>query len=148
MDLQKHHRRTAKIGADCVACGCCVKVCPRGAIQIRAGHYRPGQPGPLHRLRQMCAGVSRQRHHMGGSRKIEKTLVRFISGSSPWRICVWDFFNILFAWLGLACFLIPLIIAIAGGTKGYCNRYCAGGSSFPCWAGALVFPAGGTSPPG
>ena len=21
MDLQKHHRRTAKIGADCVACG-------------------------------------------------------------------------------------------------------------------------------
>lgn len=28
MDLRKHHRRTAKIGADCVACGCCVRVCP------------------------------------------------------------------------------------------------------------------------
>ena len=40
------------------------------------------------------------------------------------------FFNILFAWLGLACFLIPLIIAIAGGTKGYCNRYCGRGQLF------------------
>ena len=33
-------------------------------------------------------------------------------------------FNILFAWLGLLCFFIPLIMAVAGGTKGYCNRYC------------------------
>ena len=40
------------------------------------------------------------------------------------------FFNILFAWLGLACFLIPLIIAIAGGTKGYCNRYCGRAVSY------------------
>ena len=29
------------------------------------------------------------------------------------------FFNILFAWLGLFCFFIPLIISIAKGTKGY-----------------------------
>ena len=28
------------------------------------------------------------------------------------------FFNILFAWLGLLCFFIPLIISIAAGTKG------------------------------
>ena len=34
MDLRKHHRRTAKIGADCVACGCCVRVCPLSAIRI------------------------------------------------------------------------------------------------------------------
>ena len=27
------------------------------------------------------------------------------------------FFNILFAWLGLLCFFIPLIIAAAGGSK-------------------------------
>ena len=37
MDLQKHHRRTAKIGADCVACGCCVRVCPLSAIRIWNG---------------------------------------------------------------------------------------------------------------
>ena len=32
------------------------------------------------------------------------------------------FFNILFAWLGLLCFFLPLAIAAAGGTKGYCGR--------------------------
>lgn len=40
------------------------------------------------------------------------------------------FFNILFAWLGLLCFFIPLIISIANGTKGYCNRYCGRGQLF------------------
>ena len=34
------------------------------------------------------------------------------------------FFNILFAWLGLLCFFIPLILSIAQGNKSYCNRYC------------------------
>ena len=43
---------------------------------------------------------------------------------------VLGFFNILFAWLGLFCFFIPLIIAIAKGTKGYCNRYCGRGQLF------------------
>lgn len=37
------------------------------------------------------------------------------------------FFNILFAWLGLLCFFIPLLIAIIGGNKAYCNRYCGRG---------------------
>ncbi len=37
------------------------------------------------------------------------------------------FFNILFAWLGLFCFFIPLIISAVKGTKGYCNRYCGRG---------------------
>ena len=40
------------------------------------------------------------------------------------------FFNILFAWLGLLCFFIPLIISVASGTKGYCNRYCGRGQLF------------------
>ena len=43
---------------------------------------------------------------------------------------VLGFFNILFAWLGLLCFFIPLIIAIAGGNKAYCNRYCGRGQLF------------------
>ena len=40
------------------------------------------------------------------------------------------FFNILFAWLGLFCFFIPLIMAFTGGKKGYCNRYCGRGQLF------------------
>lgn len=34
------------------------------------------------------------------------------------------FFNILFAWIGLIFFFLPLIISITGGGKAYCNRYC------------------------
>ncbi len=34
------------------------------------------------------------------------------------------FFNILFAWLGLISFFLPLIFAIGYGSKGFCNRYC------------------------
>ena len=54
------------------------------------------------------------------------------------------FFNILFAWLGMIFFCVPLIIAIATGNKTYCNRYCdrgqlickakAGGAQLPCTA--------------
>ena len=40
------------------------------------------------------------------------------------------FFNILFAWMGLFFFFIPLIIAAVRGTKGYCNRYCGRGQVF------------------
>lgn len=37
------------------------------------------------------------------------------------------FFNILFAWLGLIDFMLPLLIALFGGSKAFCNRYCGRG---------------------
>lgn len=37
------------------------------------------------------------------------------------------FFNILFAWLGLICFIVPLLISFFGGGKSYCNKYCGRG---------------------
>lgn len=40
------------------------------------------------------------------------------------------FVNILFAWLGLLCFMIPLLISLIKGTKGYCNYYCGRGQLF------------------
>ncbi|NLY21534.1 MAG: 4Fe-4S binding protein [Tissierellia bacterium] len=39
-------------------------------------------------------------------------------------------FNILFAWLGMICFITPLIIAIVKGNKAYCNKYCGRGKLF------------------
>ncbi|MDR7870683.1 MAG: 4Fe-4S binding protein [Tissierellaceae bacterium] len=36
-------------------------------------------------------------------------------------------FNIMFAYLGLLCFTIPLIISFSGGGKAYCNNYCGRG---------------------
>ena len=55
------------------------------------------------------------------------------------------FFNILFAWLGMLFFCIPLIISIVWGTKGYCNRYCGRGNCLACWVSALVCPGKRTS---
>ena len=47
------------------------------------------------------------------------------------------FFNILFAWLGLLCFFIPLLLAIFGKEKAYCNRYCGRGQLFELLGGRL-----------
>lgn len=45
------------------------------------------------------------------------------------------FFNILFAWIGLLCFFIPIIISAAGGGKLYCNRYCGRSQLFAILGG-------------
>lgn len=37
------------------------------------------------------------------------------------------FFNIMFAWIGLICFITPLVLSISGKGKIYCNRYCGRG---------------------
>ncbi|MGI6184392.1 MAG: 4Fe-4S binding protein [Candidatus Fimadaptatus sp.] len=50
---------------------------------------------------------------------------------------VLGFFNILFAWLGLLCFFIPLIMAAFGKEKGYCNRYCGRGQLLGLLGGRL-----------
>ena len=39
-------------------------------------------------------------------------------------------FNILFAWLGMIEFLVPLFIALFGGGGVFCNKYCARGQLF------------------
>ena len=46
-------------------------------------------------------------------------------------------FNILFAWLGMIFFLTPLGIAIFGGSKAYCNRYCGRGQLLGLLGGKL-----------
>ncbi len=62
----------------------------------------------------------------------------------PWYSYLWIFsalylvlgmFNILFAWIGLLCFLIPLLIAAFGAGKVYCNRFCGRGQLFALLGG-------------
>lgn len=36
-------------------------------------------------------------------------------------------FNILFAWIGMICFITPVLISVFGGGKTYCNKYCGRG---------------------
>lgn len=47
------------------------------------------------------------------------------------------FFNILFAWLGLICFITPLMISLVKGNKAYCNTYCGRGQLFELLGGRL-----------
>ena len=37
------------------------------------------------------------------------------------------FFNIIFAWLGMICFIVPLVMSLGGKGKSYCNNYCGRG---------------------
>ncbi len=43
--------------------------------------------------------------------------------------------NILFAWLGLICFITPLLISVVKGNKAYCNKYCGRGQLFDLLGG-------------
>ena len=56
------------------------------------------------------------------------------------------FFNILFAWLGLIDFLVPLFIAVIGGNKAFCNRYCGRGQLFQQIGGCLKCSRNKTTP--
>lgn len=47
------------------------------------------------------------------------------------------FFNIMFAWLGMLCFMIPLLFALIGGNKHYCNKYCGRSQLFDILGGRL-----------
>ena len=49
-----------------------------------------------------------------------------------WEIVYFSlgFFNILFAWLGMVEFLLPLMLAIFGGNKAFCNNFCGRGQLF------------------
>lgn len=62
-------------------------------------------------------------------KKTKKHLYEYLwIASSAYLIL--GFFNILFAWLGLICFIVPLAISVIKGNKGYCNKYCGRGQLF------------------
>ena len=56
------------------------------------------------------------------------------------------FFNILFAWLGMIDFMVPMIIAVAGGNKSFCNRYCGRGQLFAVLGGNCKCSTGKPAP--
>lgn len=58
------------------------------------------------------------------------------SKKKTWREFLWiasaiylllGLFNILFAWIGVICFTVPLIVSSIGKGKAYCNHYCGRG---------------------
>lgn len=43
---------------------------------------------------------------------------------------VLGYFNILFAWLGMIDFMVPVLLAAFGGNKAFCNSFCGRGQLF------------------
>lgn len=67
------------------------------------------------------------------------TKISLKTSTKHWYDYMWIFtliylslgmFNILFAWLGMICFITPLVISSLGYGKAYCNRYCGRGQLF------------------
>ncbi len=56
------------------------------------------------------------------------------------------FFNILFAWLGMLDFMLPLLIAVFGGNKWFCNHLCGRGQLFALLGGKLKLSHGRPTP--
>lgn len=129
MDTAVKSKKAIVQNKNCVACGACVKVCPKEAFSIRNGAY----------------AASDERLCVGCGICVKACPADAISCGNPhgkqkhWYDYLWltelsffalGFFNILFAWLGLILFATPLIISIATGSKGYCNKYCGRGQLF------------------
>lgn len=76
-------------------------------------------------MRQRMSGFGHQDHRQ--DRRMKK---------KRWNDYLWivsalyialGFVNILFAWIGILCFFIPLIISAGWGSKVYCHKYCVRG---------------------
>lgn len=78
----------------------------------------------------MRKGLPRRRHRSGREGgtgvKTKKRWSDYLWIAELLYLCL-GLFNILFAWLGMLFFCIPLLVAIVGGSKAYCNRYCGRG---------------------
>ena len=80
---------------------------------------------PMCGMRTLCSRMSGNIDwNQGGGIEMKKKWYDYLWVVSLTYL-VLGFVNILFAWLGLFCFFIPLIISATRGTKGYCNVYCA-----------------------
>lgn len=125
----------AVVGRGCVACGTCAKACPFSAMSVPDGRFAVVDEN-------LCIGCGTcakacpaevisieqtQRRDKGKPRpkpvKRERKWYDYLYVITPVYLTL-GLFNILFAWIGLVFFFVPLIFAVAGKGKLYCNRYC------------------------
>ena len=120
-------------------CCCCGPENLRGLWLLREGLPMPGDQdrsgrrctdsrGGMRGLRQMRPRVPGKRYRAPRGAGMKKHWYDYLWIASLLYLLL-GFFNILFAWLGLLCFFIPLVFSVARGSKGYCNRYC--GTVYP-----------------
>ncbi len=137
----------ASVSKECIACGSCLKACPKNALSIYKGMYAVVNE-------QNCIGCGKcvkvcpasviSIHSRDKMQNTDKPVLK--TKKKHWYDYLWiassvylilGFFNILFAWLGLICFFVPLMMAIIAGNKAYCNKYCGRGQLFALLGGKL-----------
>lgn len=128
--------KRAVVGHECVACGTCAKACPFSAISVPDGRFAVVDPDRCVGC-GTCAKVcpaeviaiekTDEKRDPGKPRpkpvKRERKWYDYLYVITPIYLTL-GFFNILFAWIGLLFFFLPLIFAAAGKGKLYCSRYC------------------------
>lgn len=128
--------KRAVVGHECVACGTCAKACPFSAISVPDGRFAVVDPDRCVGC-GTCAKVcpaevisiekTDEKRDPGKPRptpvKRERKWYDYLYVITPIYLTL-GFLNILFAWIGLLFFFLPLIFAAAGKGKLYCNRYC------------------------
>ncbi|MDR2670008.1 MAG: 4Fe-4S dicluster domain-containing protein [Desulfovibrio sp.] len=132
--------KTAIVGKGCVACGECARLCPSGAVRVADGLSARVEES-LCLGCGLCAkncptGAARLEKREGHdlppvrrTRVIRRRLTEYL-WIGEFFFVISGFCNIIFAWLGLIFLFAPLGIALFGGGKAYCNRWCGRGQLF------------------
>lgn len=139
--------KIASISKGCVACGTCLKVCPMNALSIHRGTNAVVDEESCigcGKCAAVCPAAVISIDSRDDISRAKKTKPQ--TSKKRWYDYLWiasaiylilGFFNILFAWLGLICFMVPLMIAVVKGNKTYCNKYCGRGQLFTLLGGKL-----------
>ena len=140
-------KRQAVVQDGCVACGVCAKACPKDAVSVWKGVEARVNPEacvgcgtcaaecPANAVRLVDAQTGEPLENTAkplgkrGStvaqrfKKTHRHWYDYLFVVTPVYLAL-GFFNILFAWIGLLFFCLPLIISAVGAGKLYCNRFC------------------------
>lgn len=128
--------KRAIVGHECVACGTCAKACPFSAVSVPDGRFAVVDAERCvgcGACAKACPAEVIAIEKVDGQRDPSKLRPKPVKRERSWYDYLYvvtpiyltlGFFNILFAWIGLLFFFLPLIFAMAGKGKLYCNRYC------------------------
>lgn len=128
--------KRAVVGHECVACGTCAKACPFSAISVPDGRFAVVDPDRCvgcGTCAKVCPAEVVSIEKTDEERDPGKPRPKPVKRERKWHDHLYvvtpiyltlGFLNILFAWIGLLFFFLPLIFAAAGKGKLYCNRYC------------------------
>ena len=134
----KRKRVAFVLQAECVACGCCLKVCPRNAIAVVGGIFAAVDA-------EKCIGCGKC------ARECPAAVIAIaeVPHKKRWYDYLWiassvyfllGFVNILFAWFGLVCLPCRLLSPLPEAEKHTAIATVGAANCLRCWAVGLAFP--------